>query len=100
MAPRYKENPFGSKLDRFRKKSPKSNEKPIMTDQIIREENLKRDLYEHTGIGKKSLEQRERFRIQDRIAKRPAKEANKIPTVSENTSYTVQKINLEKNPTK
>ena len=56
MAPRYKENPFGSKLDRFRKKSLNSKTKPIVTDQITREETLKRDLYEHTGIEKKSFD--------------------------------------------
>ena len=72
LAPRYRDNPFGSKLGRFKHREIGKSQ-PLMTEEEQRQHELKRDLEEHTGLQKTPSENRQRFRIQDRISKKPLK---------------------------
>ena len=51
LAPRYKQNPFGSNISRFSHKSNKS-QTPARTEEEMRVAELIRDLEDHTGISK------------------------------------------------
>ena len=67
LAPRYKDHPFGSNVDRFKIKDVSKSTK--LTEDLKRQQELSRDLAEHTGIIKKPAEDRQRFRIQDKVKK-------------------------------
>jgi len=71
LAPRYKVNPFGSNKQRF------DNEKKSeqLTDQQVREIDLKNDLEAHVQVSKKSADQREGMIL------RPARSMQRIKSL-------------------
>ena len=52
MAPRYKQNPFGSHISRFNHHEKKDKKTEIVTEDDLRVQELIKDLEEHTGINK------------------------------------------------
>ena len=48
LAPRYKQNPFGSNISRFNGNK-KDKKRPMITEEELRVRELVKDLEDHTG---------------------------------------------------